>query len=114
MPRPRRLGSDAEDLAADFLIGQGYTIITRRFKARSGEIDVIALDGDVLVFVEVKFRSALDEAAEEALTVQKKSRLIAASREYRNKMGADDRDVRYDLIAIDPHGIRHHIGAFEP
>jgi putative endonuclease len=47
----RRLGQDAEDRAADFLIAKGLTVVTRRFTVRQGEIDLVALDGDEIVFV---------------------------------------------------------------
>lgn len=51
-------GKNGEDCAATYLIAKGYKIIERNFKKRYGEIDIIALDRDTLVFVEVKTRSS--------------------------------------------------------
>jgi len=109
----RRVGSAAEDEAADFLVRKGYTIVTRRYKAKRGEIDLVALDQDVLVFVEVKQRKA-GYLPEEAIGEQKIARLVAAAQEYIFATGEQDREVRYDVIAIDPNGLRHHIEAFRP
>lgn len=53
-----QVGKSGEDLASNFLQKQGYKIIERNFRIRGGEIDIIAIDGDALVFVEVKTRSS--------------------------------------------------------
>ena len=68
MPVPRRLGSDAEDAAASYLLDLGYTLITRRAKTARGELDIVCLDGECLVFVEVKSRSGNWETPEEGGT----------------------------------------------
>ena len=107
MPRPRRLGSDAEDRAADYLLGLGYTLLTRRAKTASGELDLVCLDGEVLVVVEVKSRSGPWQSPEEALGSQKLSRLVQATEEYVRSCGLQARDQRLDLVAIDDRGLRH-------
>lgn len=109
----RRPGTEAEDQAARYLTQHGYTLVTRRFKAQKGEIDLVALDGDTLVFVEVKERLT-GFSPEEAVGSRKVSRLISASQEYINKMEEYSRAVRFDVIAIDRDGLRHHIGSIEP
>ena len=114
MPSVRRLGADAEDRAADFLIEKGFTIITRRYKARHGEIDLVALDGDVLVVVEVKERTKPGYVPEESVSVMKAQRLGLAAAEYVRKNGALDREIRFDLVCFDPGGVRHHVDAFRP
>ena len=52
----REIGSGYEEMAAAYLIEQGYKIVVRNFSGRRGEIDIIARDGEYLVFVEVKYR----------------------------------------------------------
>lgn len=114
MPHARRIGSDAEDLAAEFLLNQGYTLLTRRFKAGRGEIDLVALDGETLVFVEVKLRQGRWFSATEAVTPQKKGRIVSASQAYLERYDGPERPVRYDVVAIDSAGVQHHVAAFEP
>lgn len=106
----RSLGREAEDSAAIFLADQGYTILKRRYKSRSGEIDIVALDGDVLVMVEVKMRTAGE--AEFAVDAAKQAHIRASAAEYLVFVGEPNRTVRYDVIAIDRTGIRHHVDAF--
>lgn len=115
MPNLRELGRAAEDAAAQFLRELGYTIVTRRYKARHGEIDLVALDGDLLVFVEVKQRSAPGYVPEESIGPAKRRALVDAARQYRSEVAEDlDRPIRFDLIAIDRNGIRHHPDLFAP
>jgi putative endonuclease len=108
VPNLRRVGQQAEDQAADFLVAAGYTLVTRRFKARHGEIDLVALDGEVLVFVEVKQRSAPGYVPEESVGDRKLAALRRAAEEYCLKVGEADREWRFDLVAIDRGGLRHH------
>ena len=108
MPGVRRLGGDAEDRAAEYLIEKGFTIITRRYKARHGEIDIVALDGDVLVMVEVKERTKPGYIPEESVGVMKARRIGLAASEYVRKNGELEREIRFDLICFDPSGLRHH------
>lgn len=112
MPNLRRVGRTAEDLAADYLTGAGYTVVTRRYKARHGEIDLVALDGDTLVFVEVKSRSAPGYLPEASIGERKLKALWAAAREYLAAMGETERTCRFDLVALDRDGLRHHVDAF--
>ena len=110
----RRIGTEAEDQAAELLLQKGYTIVTRRFKAAHGEIDLIALDGDVMVFVEVKLRRVVGMRAEENVGDVKIGRIARAAREYLLKMEEPDREIRFDVVAIDSEGLRHHVDAFRP
>ena len=111
MPNRREQGREAEDLAAGFLIAKGLTIITRRFKCRAGELDLVALDGDVLAFIEVKQRLTPGSRPEDSITPRKRELLHQSAREYLRKMGEPDRSYRVDLVAIDRQGIRHYPGA---
>lgn len=110
MPDCTALGREAEDRAAQFLLNEGYTLVTRRFKTRGGEVDIIALDGDVLVFVEVKYRER--GAPEEQVGFTKVKRFNLAVDDYLQRFGATNALVRFDLIAVTPTQIRHHKGAF--
>lgn len=105
----RARGDQGEAQAADFLLALGYTLVTRNYKASHGEIDLIALDGDILVFVEVRVRSGDERRPEESMSPTKVARLHHAAQAYVAAMG-DRRDVRFDLVAIDDAGLRHHIG----
>ncbi len=101
-------GREAEDRAAKYLLSLGYTLVTRRFKSRHGEIDIIALDGDVLVFVEVKARSSEVVSPEESVTRVKAARFESAVAEYFSKTGQPEMPARYDLIAVRPNRLDHY------
>ena len=98
-------GRSGEDRAASHLQSLGYTIITRNFHIRGGEIDIVALDGDILVFVEVRWRT--DDLGEESVGPHKVSAIRKAVQVYRTEM-ADERDYRCDLIVLSPQELRHH------
>lgn len=114
MPSLRRIGAEAEDRAAAYLLEIGYTIVTRRYKSSRGEIDIVALDGTVLVIVEVKSVVSGGFVPEEQVTMKKVSILVGAVEEYLHKSCAHDAQVRYDIIAVTTDEIRHHIDAFRP
>jgi putative endonuclease len=113
-PRPklqrnlRAEGAAAEDLAADYLVSLGFTIVTRRFSRKGGEIDLIALDGDELVFVEVKARGPDQGLPEESIGPKKLAALKRTIETYRREVAETDRPYRIDLVAIDGNGLRHH------
>lgn len=104
----RSIGRLEEDRAAKFLIAKGYTIVTRRYTGRYGELDLVALDGDLLVFVEVKSRSSDLARPEEAVGDRKRKALFLVGQQYLFDIGEPEREVRYDLIAISPTGIKHY------
>lgn len=110
MPNLRRLGAEHEDRVAEYLLSLGYSLVGRRVKTRSGEIDLVALDGDVLVFVEVKFRER--GLPEDALGFTKERRFHQAVEEYLAKAGVADRPTRYDFVAVTPTSLRHYPGDF--
>jgi putative endonuclease len=112
MSNLRRIGNDAEDRAAEFLIEKGMTLITRRYAVRQGEIDLIVLDGDELVFVEVKLRNSSSYFPEVAVGPKKLARLRRAADAYLLEIGNLERPHRFDLVAIDKAGIRHYERVF--
>ena len=114
------LGKSGENLAASELESRGYAIVARRYRTEHGEIDIIARDGETLVFVEVRRKSS-DECgtAAESVTPAKQRRVIRMAVEYLWLHGLYDRcPVRFDVVAIDdlPDGtpqIAVHVGAFD-
>jgi len=103
-------GDQFEDRAAEMLLAKGYTLLTRRFRSRGGEIDIIALDGQTLVFVEVKYRKS--GHPENAVGPTKIARCAAAAEAYLRKTGEHRRPTRFDLVAITEDEVRHYQGAF--
>ena len=112
-----RRGQAGEDLACSELRRSGLRIVERNFRCRGGEIDIIAEDGGVVVFVEVKERrSASHGTAVEAVTPLKRHRLLRAAHLYAAQNGLSDSPLRFDVVAIDwgaeGASIRHERGAF--
>lgn len=110
MPRPtpaQSLGRRGEDRAAEFLRRQGFTILSRRYQTRHGEIDLIAREGDALCFIEVKTRSG-DEFGDpaEAITPAKQKRLALAAQSYLAEKKALGAAVRFDVVAVRVDGGR--------
>jgi putative endonuclease len=109
-----RIGISAESRAAAFFIAKGFRILARRWKSPVGEIDIIARRRSLMVFVEVKARNNLDEAAESLQARQQ--RRIAAAAEVWLAAHPDDaaRDMRFDAILVAPGKLPRHIpAAFE-
>jgi putative endonuclease len=93
-------GREAEDRAARHLERCGLRVIERNFRVRGGEIDLIARDGKVLVFVEVRQRSRSDfGGAGASITPTKRRRVVLAAQHY--LMGKPDCDCRFDCVLID-------------
>ncbi len=97
-------GAAAEQLACEYLLNQGLTLLGQNFRTRRGEIDLIMQDNNDLVFVEVRFRkSNLFGSAEESITRQKCARLTAAALAYMQYQHYGENTVaRFDAVAISP------------
>ncbi len=95
------LGKRGEDLACGELERRGYAILARRFRVRSGELDIVARDGGTLVFVEVKARSGrrFGDAAE-AVTPLKQVRMARLANEYLLRQRLPDCRCRFDVVSI--------------
>ncbi len=97
-------GNYGEDLACQFLAEHSYKIIERNFRIRGGEIDIIAIDGTTLVYVEVKTRSSnLFGTPEESITPSKLHFLERAAKFYRvnrKKIKLPDAE-RIDVVSVD-------------
>lgn len=114
------LGPTGERIAARFLQMQGYRILARGHRQKLGEIDLIALDGDTMVFCEVKTWSQGEAAApSEAVDLRKQERLTRAALIYLKRRKLLEQPARFDVIAIVLVGpraepqIRHFKNAFE-
>jgi len=95
------LGREGEDRAAKFLAKRGYRILERNYRTRSGEIDLIALDRGVVVFVEVKTRTSDAFGAPElAVTPQKQQRMLKAALGYMKYKKLHQVPCRFDVVAI--------------
>lgn len=93
-------GARAEDRCAELLRGAGLRILERNWRCRHGEIDLIAEEGGVLVFAEVRMRRAFGfGGAGESVTAAKRSRLLAAARLYLSRRS--EGNCRFDVFLVD-------------
>lgn len=94
-------GAEAEDEALRYLLGQGLKLKERNYTCRLGEIDLILMEGQTLVFVEVRMRrNASFGGAVESITPRKRARLLAAARHYlAGKRGTPA--CRFDAVLIE-------------
>lgn len=109
-----RTGISAETRAAAFLIAKGYRILARRFRTPHGEIDIVARRRNLLIFVEVKARASLDDAAY-AVTPRQQARIIAAAQIWLMAHPEHaEYDLRFDAMLIAPRRLPHHmVAAFD-
>ena len=107
------LGKHGEDLAARELTRRGYAILARRYRTRYGEIDIVARDGDTIVFVEVKARSSNEfGTAAEAVTPWKQQQIASMATEYLVRTRLTNRPCRFDVVAIDGPSGSERISVF--
>lgn len=113
-----RSGEAGEDLACAHLRSQGYEILARNYRCRSGEVDIVARHGEATVFVEVKERRGASHGeGVEAVTFGKRRRVVRAARLYAASKDVSESELRFDVVSIDwgegrPR-IRHDRGAFD-
>lgn len=114
----KKLGFKGESIAEELLKAKGYSIIKRNFRFGKGEIDIIAKDGNCLVFVEVKTRKNLNFGEPEyAITQSKIKQLKKMAEAYFYVNGIVNQDCRFDVITIigekkEDLKINHIINAF--
>ena len=107
-------GRSGEDAAAFYLEQKGMRILERNFRSQRGEVDIIAMDGETIAFLEVKAWSAYGiDALEQSLNAKKQRKIIETSkyflslhREYRYMA------IRFDVIFISTEGITYLASAF--
>lgn len=110
-------GDLGEETAAEHLRRNGFDIIERNYRRRGGEIDIVASDGGVLVFIEVKFRrNTAFGAPQESVTPAKQERLRRTAEVYVAERGIGERECRFDVVAVTAGGgtarIEHFRNAF--
>ncbi len=121
MPTPRtRLGNRGEEIARRHLLGLGWCILATNYRSKWGEVDIVAQEGDQLVFVEVRTRQSDDKfgGPKESVTHKKKERLQATAETYIQELDQPPAGWRIDLIAVvltrgEPPQVEHVIHAIE-
>lgn len=97
----KQLGAYGEQLAADHLVLNKYLIVDRNWRCKRGEIDIVASQADILVFVEVRTRhSGNTEAAFESVGRKKQNTMVDLAHIYLDSKGLHDQIWRIDVIAI--------------
>ena len=92
-------GRRSEIEGAAFLRSMGFRIVASGYRIPEGEVDLIAWDGDVLVFIEVKSRHS-DAPPEDAVGFRKQQRVIRAAHSYIARYRHHDRSYRFDILAV--------------
>jgi putative endonuclease len=118
MGKHNDLGKKGEQTACDFLIEKNWEILEKNWRTGRAEVDIIAKDRHVLVFVEVKTRTNdIFEKPEEAVSTKKRRLMIRAAINYMLKINHDGA-IRFDIIGIiiknEKHFIEHIPDAFFP
>ncbi|MFO0940778.1 MAG: YraN family protein [Pirellulales bacterium] len=119
--RRHRLGASGERLAEEFLKKLGYKILARGYRSRLGEIDLIAVDGNCIVFVEVKtWNQATTADPSAAVDLEKQGKITRTALSYLKQHRLFNRSARFDVVAIviptnseAEAVIRHYKSAFE-
>jgi len=112
-------GASGEELACRHLASRGFVILDRNYRCRSGEVDIVAREGEATVFVEVKERGSPSHGEGlEAVTFGKRRRIIRAARLYAASRGLSETRLRFDVVSIDgtrgdAPKIRHDRDAFD-
>lgn len=113
MNHNQRLGRLGEDAACAHLSASGFQIIQRNFRSPDGEIDIIARDGEIIVFIEVKMRSNKRfGSALAAVTARKRRRIRAAAEDFL-QFFAPKAKARFDVLTGDQGRMTLHRNAFE-
>lgn len=115
--RNKRVGYFGEDLAAQFLCARHYEIVARNWSCMAGEADIVARDGESLVFVEVKTRTNIEKGLpSDAVDERKRRKYEKIATLFTERLQVDSLDVRFDVISVllgdGTALIRHHIDAF--
>lgn len=109
MAQHNLFGKKGEMLAGRYLLGEGLAVLEYNWRSGHKEIDIIAKERDVLVFVEVKSRrNAQYGDATEAVTPQKMRNVILAAEAYMKRFNIDS-PVRFDVVTVVPDGDTHII-----
>ncbi|TDA70022.1 MAG: YraN family protein [Clostridia bacterium] len=101
MPDRRSLGKLGEDAACRFLASRGYEIVTRNFRCRLGELDIVCRQGQTVVFVEVRARSSASFGLPQESVVGPKERKVRqVAQVYLQQAGLGEARCRFDVVAV--------------
>lgn len=99
------IGRQGEDIAADWLRSHNYTIVTRNYRQRFGEVDIIARQDEWLVFIEVKTRSSDRFGSPlDSVTEKKQQQLSRIANDYLSRNDVRDVPCRFDVVSVLLHG----------
>ena len=106
----RAIGNEAEELACDYLVNKGWEILERNYYAGHAEVDIIAKDGEIIVFVEVKMRSSSHFGSPiEHVNEAKVHRVFEASERWVQDNQQQNSPLRFDVIGILSKKTEHEI-----
>lgn len=104
----KKLGETGEKLAEAYLVSRGYRILERNWRYSRSELDLIAMQGGILIFVEVKTKNSDAVRPPEAnVTRAKQRRIVDAANRYMEAVGYDG-EIRFDVVSIVMHGNAGH------
>lgn len=111
----RSVGASYEGIACDYLKNRGYTILEKNYRNRAGEIDIIAMDGEYICFIEVKYRRDRGCGMPlEAVNFKKQKNIIKVAKYYLMMKGHTEwTPCRFDVVAIEGEDITLLQNAFE-
>ncbi|MCX5887195.1 MAG: YraN family protein [Proteobacteria bacterium] len=100
-PEKKEIGQKGENLAVEYLQKLGYKVLERNYRCKLGEVDIIALDNDTLVFIEVRTRSSLDFGLpQESINRRKRHQISKVALEYMIRRKLKNIPARFDVVAI--------------
>lgn len=112
----RKVGTDFEILAINYLKNKGYKILNHQFRCKIGEIDIVISKNNVIIFVEVKYRKNLKNGyPREAVNFKKQQTIRRVAELYLIKNKIQNMDIRFDVIEIvgkEENSIEHLENAF--
>jgi len=114
MNHNQRIGKWGEDIATEYLTQKGYELVARNIRTPYGEIDIIAKQGDIIIFVEVKTRTSNKMGLpEESITPRKREHMLAAADHYAAENEIDHWQI--DVVAVEgkPGSVEPKITYFE-
>ncbi len=101
MTKKKQLGDQAEQFVTDHYIKNGYSVLSRNFRTRLGEIDIVVDNGEVVAVVEVKARHiATSIPIEEIITIQKRKKIRAAAIVFLRQHNLLERVIRFDVALV--------------
>ncbi|HIE65081.1 MAG: YraN family protein [Nitrospira sp.] len=106
-------GKEGEDIAAQYLLEHGYRLLVRNYRTKSGEIDIIAREGNTLVFIEVKARSGTRFGLpQDAVDLRKQTKLSRVALGYLRHKKVRPCDCRFDVVAVVACAGRYKVDLF--